>query len=155
SGPTEYYLRIAASLVAFVTGLWWFFLALRLRRRLAPHDYLAFALLLGAIVYFQKFLWRADVDHLQQGFMVSGPVIFYMAGRAFSGHLILSRALFGLLILATGPTIVHMTDAFPIRISHSMRPAEASLRLGYVHESAGIEETVRALRPLISTAHGS
>src|SRR5262249_26302591 len=122
--------------------------------KLLPKDYLALALLLVGILYFQKFLWRADSDHLQQAFLVSAPIVVYIADRVFRRRVIVFRALFMVGIVAAGPTIAMAIDSFPQRIMRSMPVPQGMLRLGYTQESSDVVQTARALQPIIASAHG-
>src|SRR5262249_7142834 len=122
-GTPREFLQMVSPVAVFIAGLWWFFMALRFRWTLMPKDYVALAMLVLGIFYFQKFVWRADRYHLYQAFVVSAPIVAYMAEKVCRGRT-RAGAVFALALLAAGPTLARITESSPRRIAKQMPGAD-------------------------------
>lgn len=148
-GPWHYYLRIAIPITAFIGGAWWFFLSLRYGRKLAPRDHIGLALLVFGVAYFQKFLWRADPEHLFLTFLFAAPFVFFVVEKLlrYAGSKI-SLGLLGATILVALPNFLRTTNDYAQHIAPSL-PAATEKRLGYADPQSPLVKTVRTLRPLL------
>src|SRR5262249_32285725 len=152
-GTPREFLQMVSPVVVFIAGLWWFYVALRFRWTLMPKDYVALAMLVLGIFYFQKFVWRADRYHLYQAFVVSAPIVAYMTEKICRGRT-RSGAVFALALLAAGPTLARITDSSPHRIVKHMPAADYQPQFGYVQGSSGLARTLSALEPVVASVPG-
>ncbi len=180
----EWYVQLQAALllVVFISCIGWFFVALRLRKTLFATDYVALALLLLSIVYFQKYLWRADSAHMYMSMQVALPLVIYAAVlmlrwldsnrtkfRGILGFFCLNleflRKSQNVLLLFIGfstfliaaPSFVSSIYSLPIRISRNLERAENQLRIGYADdfEQAKLNKLVSRLTPLFQKGNKS
>jgi hypothetical protein len=151
-GDRAYDLQIVAAITSFGAGSWWFFSSLRARRRFSAEDCLALALLLFGMVYFQKFLWRPDAEHLLLAFLVAAPTVVHTTYRGVRWldralHRPLSSWLLAVMVLAATPCAAVATNDLRHHVMPALRRGESDLRLGYVRveEEASLVERASAL----------
>jgi hypothetical protein len=76
--------EVVAPVVAVLVAYAFVSARIRLRRAFAYQDWLLVAMALLTLLYYTKFLSRADSAHLRQSYAASVPLLFYLAFRAIT-----------------------------------------------------------------------
>jgi hypothetical protein len=85
-GQSPLYLyMLCSALAAVLLTIWSLLFTLMRRRALQITDWMSFALLVFAGVYFAKFLERPDLPHMFEGYVAAMPLIFVLGARVLDG----------------------------------------------------------------------
>jgi hypothetical protein len=151
---TRFKVAAIAPVVLVILAIWFFATALRARRRPAIDDWVMGALAITVLLYYPKFLARADV-HVYESWAVTVPLLFYAVYRVVTlvenrlarsairvGHLSVSlrysaTAVALLVVAFASPrTIFEAADDVPGRLSATAHLEPFSPRLGYMNPLA-------------------
>jgi hypothetical protein len=151
---TRFKVAAIAPVVLVILAIWFFASALRARRRPAIDDWVMGALAITVLLYYPKFVWRADV-HVYEPWAVAVPLLFYAVYRVVTlvenrlertairiGHLSLSprywvtAAALVVVAVASPRGIFEAADDVPGRLSATAHLEPFSPRLGYMNPLA-------------------
>ena len=165
----EFFAPVVAVLVVYAFVAW----RVRTRRPFAYQDWLMVAMGLFAMLYYGKFLSRADPGHLQHSFVAAVPLLFYLAFRGLTyGESLLARVahgrgvrrfprrhvltvpLLGVLLVAAAPEPLYdVIDATPRHFTARVAQEPEVPGIGYArpgeNDVAAIESLEAALDDLL------
>jgi hypothetical protein len=117
---TRFRIAAIAPVVAVILAIWFFATAWRLRRSPAIDDWVMGALAITVLLYYPKFLARADPMHLYHVFSVAVPLLAYAVYRALSAfdgkRIRLGRSMVAIVPVLTAAALAVVAIVAPVRI---------------------------------------